>query len=88
VTISNDREWQRFPTDKVKLMLLTLGNSEADVKLILGGAIRKSWKLVNLPFQEEYPGNRQWNLGAAQFRFKPASAGDDETRIIRTGTRF
>lgn len=78
VVKSNDGGWHRFPTDKVKLMLLTLGNTEADVKLILGGAIRKSWKLVNLPFQPEYPGNRQWNLDSAQFRFQPAKLEGDE----------
>lgn len=78
VVKANEGEWQRFSTDKVKLMLLTLGNTKSDVELILGGAIRKSWKLVNLPFQQEYPGNRQWNLGSAQFRFQPAQLDSDE----------
>lgn len=77
VVRANDGEWYRFPTDKVKLVLLTLDNTESDVKLILGGAIRKSWKLVNLPFQSEYPGNRSWNLGAAQFRFEPEGSKEE-----------
>jgi len=34
--------------------------------------------MVNLPFREEYPGDRQWHLDAAQFRFKPAELADDE----------
>ena len=34
--------------------------------------------LVNLPFREEYPGGRQWNLDAAQFKYKPAELADDE----------
>jgi len=38
----------------------------------------RSWKLVSLPFREEYPGGRQWNLDAAQFKIKPAELADDE----------
>ena len=38
----------------------------------------KAWELVNLPFQAEYPGNRRWNCGAAQYRFQPAELIDDE----------
>ena len=38
----------------------------------------RGWRLVNLPFREEYPGGRQWNLDAAQFKYKPAELADDE----------
>jgi len=75
---STDGGWQRFSTEKVKLRLLTLGNTKPEVELILGSTIGKSWKLVNLPFQAEYPGDRQWNLDAAQYRFQPANLSDDE----------
>jgi hypothetical protein len=76
---SSTGEWQRFSTEKIKLALLTHGNSDTEAKLILGGAIRRSWKLVNLPFQPEYPGDRQWNMNAAQFRFPPAILEGDES---------
>ena len=39
----------------------------------------KGGELVNLPFREEYPGGRQWNMDAAQFRFKPAALEPDQT---------
>ena len=45
----------------------------------MGGAVGKSWRLVSLPFREEYPGGRQWNLDAAQFRFQPAGLEPDQT---------
>ena len=44
----------------------------------MGGAIGKSWRLVNLPFHEEYPGGRQWNMDAAQLHYEPAILGDEE----------
>lgn len=70
--------WQNFQTDKVKMFLQSLGNTEAEAKNILGVSIRKPWQLVNLPFQAEYPGSRQWNVDAAQYAFEPAKLDDDE----------
>ncbi len=70
---ANDETWQRFSTEKVKLRLLALGNTKPQVELILGSTIGKAWKLVNVPFQPEYPGDRQWNVDAAQYAFPPAT---------------
>ncbi|MCC6493225.1 MAG: hypothetical protein IT424_09405 [Pirellulales bacterium] len=43
----------------------------------IGDAIWRPWKLVNIPFAEEYPGGRQWNHNAAQLVYQPADdAGD------------
>ena len=47
----------------------------------MGGAVGKGWRLVSLPFREEYPGGRQWNLDAAQFRHKPAALEPDQTPL-------
>lgn len=77
VVKSNSGEWQYMPTAKAQYVLLTTGITEHDAKLILGDAVRKSWKLVTLPFQPEYPGNRQWNLDAPQFVYEPAKLDDD-----------
>ena len=59
-------------------MLQNLGLAKAEAEGIMGGAGWQGWQLVNLPFREEYPGGRQWNLDAAQFKYKPAELADDE----------
>lgn len=70
--IRGNSGWQRFSTDKVKLYLNRVAASKPDIDYILGGAIHKAWRLVNVPFMSEYPGDRQWNMDSAQYRFKPA----------------
>ena len=60
------------------MLLQNLGNSKTDAEEIMGGAIEKEWELVCLPFQTEYPGGRQWNRGAAQFRYKPSDLDGEE----------
>ncbi len=74
---SSDETWQRFSTEKVKLRLQALGHAKQQVELILGSTIGKAWKLVNVPFQPEYPGDRQWNVGAAQYQFPPVNVSSD-----------
>lgn len=39
---------------------------------VLGTSVLGSWQLVNMPFHPEYPGGRQWNLNAAQWKHQPA----------------
>jgi hypothetical protein len=73
-----DGEWRRFATEKIKFALARLGNSDSEIKFILGGPVFEPWHLVNIPFQPEYVGGRQWNLGAAQYRYQPAVLSDDE----------
>ena len=47
----------------------------------------RTGELVSLPFRDEYPGGRQWNLDAAQFRDPPADLEPDaDARTIPTGT--
>lgn len=72
------KEWTRNPTANVKMFLQSQKIPKDEAEQIMGGAVGRSWKLVNLPFREEYPGGRQWNLDAAQFRVKPAELADDE----------
>jgi phage/plasmid-associated DNA primase len=59
-------------------VLQSLGHAKSEAEEIMGAAVARGWRLVNLPFREEYPGGRQWNLDAAQFRYKPAELADDE----------
>jgi len=70
--------WVWQPKDDVKSALLALGHKRTEADVIMGGAVLKAWELVNLPFQPEYPGNRRWNLEAAQYRHQPAELVDDQ----------
>jgi hypothetical protein len=36
----------------------------------------RAWKLVNKPFEPEYPGDRRWNRNGAKFRFTPSGELD------------
>lgn len=75
--LDDNSEWVRIPRDEARSILLTLGHSKPEADVILGMASKKNWSIVNLPFQPEYPGNRQWNQGAAQYKYKPADLPDD-----------
>lgn len=71
-------EWVREQAPNVSLFLIGSGVPTTDVSQIMGEAVVKSWRLVDLPFQAEYPGGRQWNMDAAQLRFAPADLDDEE----------
>jgi hypothetical protein len=71
-------EWVYHPSGNIKMHLQSLGHAKDEAERIMGGALGQSWKLVNLPFREEYPGGRQWNRDAAQFKHQPAVLGPDQ----------
>ena len=77
VAREKEGNWVEQPKDNVKNILMKLGNAKPDAEVILGGACYESWKLVNLPFQPEYPGNRQWNRDSAQYACAPAAEEGD-----------
>lgn len=64
--------WRMEPLIHISTSLQAMDLSPKEVKTILGSSVIKCWKLVNKPFQPEYPGNREWNRDAAQFRFVPS----------------
>lgn len=66
-----DKSWVEEPLVHVKAALAYLGNDTKEVGDIVGASILKSWILVNMPFQPEYPGNRQWNRNAPQYAVVP-----------------
>ena len=76
--MKKQKEWVRHPASNVKMLLQSLGHAKNEAEAIMGAAAARGWRLVNLPFREEYPGGRQWNLDAAQFKYKPAELADDE----------
>lgn len=69
--IKSDQNWHDEPLTHIKTALESMGLKSFDVKAVLGGNVFKPWRLVNQPFQNEYPGDRKWNRGAAQFQFLP-----------------
>lgn len=72
-------DWVRHTMDGMKSILAAFGYLKQDAAEVLGLVALNPWRLVNLPFQPEYPGGRQWNKDAAQFKFQPAALEDDET---------
>jgi hypothetical protein len=70
--IKTDAKWRLEPLTHLKIALASLGLNAKEVIGILGSGVFKAWKIVNKPFQSEYPGDREWNQKAAQLRFLPS----------------
>ena len=65
--------WKRtLIKDNAKSALVIVGYQKPEIETIVAESYLDDWTLVNLPFQPEYPGNRQWNLDAAQFKYQPS----------------
>jgi len=69
--IMSNGMWQLEPLTHVRAALRSMGVKENEITPIIGACILKSWKIVNRPFESEYPGNREWNRNAAQLRYTP-----------------
>jgi len=63
----------------MKGLLLRKDIPKATVDIAIANIWARNWKLANLPFQPEYPGDRRWNRNAAQYRFQPATLADGES---------
>jgi hypothetical protein len=68
---SNNGDWMRCPSSDVSRALQSQGKSRQDADKVLGSLALNPWKMVKVPFGTEYPGKREWNLGAPQFRYQP-----------------
>lgn len=66
----DDDCWVEEPRSNVISALQRTFNPK-QIPSILGQCVLHPWKVVNIPFQPEYPGKREWNRNAAQFRFNP-----------------
>lgn len=75
--IKSDGVWRNEPLTHVRIALGSLGLNTKDITTILGASVFKCWKVVNKPFQSEYPGDREWNRNAAQLKFLPSRDIDD-----------
>jgi hypothetical protein len=69
--IKSETKWTHEPVGHVKAALSSQGLKHSDIQVTLGSNVMRPWTLVNKPFQEEYPGDREWNRHAAKFRFTP-----------------
>ena len=83
--IKSDGSWRAEPLVHLRVALASLGLGQKDVTQVLGSSIFKCWKVVNRPFQPEYPGEREWNRGAAQLRFNPVKERENLSYPTWTG---
>lgn len=77
--IKSDGEWRAEPLIHIKAVLASDGNSGIEGMTIIGNGIMRPWRIVNKPFQPEYPGDREWNRNSAQLRFLPTKDIDNLT---------
>lgn len=68
-----DGSWCVEPLSHIKIALGSAGLSPKESTNVLGTSIFAPWTLVNIPFQDEYLGDRKWNRNAAQFKYQPSS---------------
>lgn len=67
--VQSNTFWVQENRRHVELFLLSQGKNTKEINLLLGKCIQYNWVLVNKPFKPEYTNNREWNLGAAQFKY-------------------
>lgn len=66
------KTWNEVNKDNIKSFLRSLGNDPGTIEDVLGRALYNPWRMVNVPFAPEYPGERQWNQSDTQLAFPPA----------------
>ena len=74
--VKSSNEWRLEPLVHVKHALTAQSLSAKEVNEIIGTQVIQAWKIVNYPFQPEYPGDRQWNRNAAQLAYTPSHYTD------------
>lgn len=75
--IRRDNQWADEPLIHIKTLLRSYGHDEDALNTILGKSILGPWRVVNKPFQSEYPGDREWNRNAPQFTVPPIADTDN-----------
>jgi hypothetical protein len=71
-------DWGRCSASDCKMWLQKKGHAKSEAEQILGACIDKPWKLINHPFDDEYPGGRQWNYNTPQYAHEVAKLNADE----------
>jgi hypothetical protein len=75
--IKAEGKWNEEPLVHIRAALDSMEYSKDEKVCLIGENIFKPWRLINRPFQAEYPGDRAWNRNAAQLRFAPAAEPGD-----------
>ena len=70
--------WGRCTASDCKMWLQQHGHPKGEAEVILGRCIDRPWRLINHPFSDEYPGNRQWNYNCPQYAHETATLASDE----------
>lgn len=63
--------WIKESKTNIISALAARGIQRNDTEVLLGQAIYNPWILVKIPFEREYPGGKQWNVGAPQLSVEP-----------------
>lgn len=69
--VQTNNAWVQENRNNIISSLIASGYKKNEIETLLGICVLNNWKLVHKPFQPEYPGNREWNKHAPQFRFTP-----------------
>lgn len=73
---TKDGKWVWTSRENARISLLNHGFKKDELDGVVSLSIFDPWTLVNLPFQPMYPGGRQINFGAPQYRFQPADTDE------------
>lgn len=76
VISTDDGNWRLEPLHNVRLFLISKGIGKKDIDIILGRSVNQAWRVVNKPFEPEYPGDREWNRSSARFKISPTLDGE------------
>lgn len=68
-----DGDWEEQKKDNCRSVLMSFGLRRSDAEEVLGGSVLDRWKLVDRPFEPEYPGGKEWNRFGAQLAFEPTT---------------
>lgn len=74
--IRRSDSWGEEPLSHTIKVLEAMGLGSKEVRNTIGSSVLKAWRLINRPFQPEYPGDRLWNRGAPQFKVIPSQKDD------------
>lgn len=66
--VKSDQKWNHEPLQHVLHALTAFGLGQKECRELIGAQVFQPWRLINIPFAPEYPGDRQWNRDAAQLK--------------------
>lgn len=73
----SDGSWRFEPLTNIRFGLNAMGFKAKDLNVILGNSVLTCWQIVSKPFEDEYPGNREWNMNSVQLKFTPKKSNSD-----------